>query len=252
MGDALGAVMLIHRCGGRTLGDRGGEKPFGLGHGEKCGHDARAGGLTEHRHPGWITAECRDVVAHPPQCREHVAQTHIGIEPSAAPAHAREVEKPEDPESVVDRHDDHVALGGEAPPAVERLTARPEHERAPVDPHHHRFAVAGLGGRWRPDIQVQTVLVLRSSEVQREGRDRRLRTDRTVAGGTGHLGPGLRGLGCPEAKVSDWRRRVANTLPRRRPPVVDATDRAVDGFSHGVVDVHAARAVLSGLARVYR
>ena len=47
VGHPLGAALLVHRGGGRTLGDRIGEQPLGRRDGQHGRHDPGAGGFTE-------------------------------------------------------------------------------------------------------------------------------------------------------------------------------------------------------------
>ncbi len=190
---------LVDRGGRRALGDRAGEQAGGRWHGQQCGHDTGARGLAEHGHPVGVAAEAGDVVANPPQCREHVAQGDVAVE--LFPERG-EVDEAERAEPVVDGDDDDVGGGGQHGTVVERLAARAEDVGPAVQPHHHRPGVARRGPRRRPDVEEQAVLVGAGAQTHRD-RAARLRADRPEAGGVEDLGPRLRRLRRAPAQVTD-------------------------------------------------
>ena len=61
--------------------------------------------------PVGIPTERRDVVTHPVQGSERVAQADVGVETPAGSVERRQVEEAEHAESVIERHDDGVAAG---------------------------------------------------------------------------------------------------------------------------------------------
>ena len=205
---------------------------------EQGGHQAGAGGLAEERHPRRVPAEGGDVVLHPLQGGQHVAQSDVRVERARGPVEDGEVEEAEGAQPIVHRHDHHVAAVGQSVAVVERLAARPEHVRPAVQPDHHRF---GLGTGRRPDVQRQAVLVLAGAEVEGNAGQRGLRTGETELGGVGRLGPPLGRLRCPEPQVPDRRRRVPDALEHVDPATVDAADRAVTGVDNRLVTRHEGR-----------
>ena len=97
---------------GRAHGPRLVEQPLRGGSRQKR-HDGRAAGrLAEDRDVARVAAERGDVVAHP------LERGHLVEQPRVAAALGRvdpaEVQEAEGPESVVDRHDHHVAVLDEA------------------------------------------------------------------------------------------------------------------------------------------
>ena len=118
-----------------ALRDRAAEQAVGGRAGQQRQHRRRTGGLAEHRHAARVAAERGDVVTHPLQCGDLVAQREVVVE---AVAEAGQFQAAEHPDAVGDVDDDHVAVGGQPRAVVELELAGAEHERAAGDPHHHR------------------------------------------------------------------------------------------------------------------
>ncbi len=124
----------------------------------ELGADAHAaGGLAEDRDLGRIAAEGADVALHPCESRDLIAQTVVAR--AAVAALGREGfggEETEGTETVVERHDNHIARPREGCTVVERGVAPPLHEPAPVDEDHHGVGRAsGMG----PHVEGQAALV---------------------------------------------------------------------------------------------
>ena len=185
-----------------------------------------------------ISAERGDVVAHPAQCRQHVSQPEIGVEPATRGVEFGQVEESERAEPIVHGDDDRFAAAGQHSTVVQRLARRAEDVGAAVHPHHHRLAVTGRGIRRRPDIEGETVLALRCAQVDRNPGVDGLRADVAEACRIGDVGPAFGRFGCPPPQVADRRRGVPHAFPCRHVPVVVAADRPVAGFYQGVVDRH--------------
>ncbi len=175
----MGPADVVNRRGRRTLRDRGGEQTLGRRAGEQRGDDARARRFAEQGDTVGVSAERGDVVAHPAQRREHIAQTEIGVETASAGVELGQVEESERADPVVHGDDDRVAVCGQHSTVVQRLARRAEDVGPAVHPDHHRLAVTGRGVRRRPDVERQTVLTLRCAEIDRDSRVDGLRADRS-------------------------------------------------------------------------
>jgi hypothetical protein len=94
--------------------------------------------LAEDRNVAGITAERRDVSLDPPQSRNLVHQSEIGLgfrRPFTAERWVSEEPKPTEP--VVDRYH-HDALSGEAGALIKSSRCGSIHQTATVNPEHHR------------------------------------------------------------------------------------------------------------------
>ena len=145
------------------------EQASGGGHPHHRRDLRAAARLAEHHDAGGITAERRDVVAHPLQREDQVELPRIATvwKPSVEP---RQIQIPERVEPVVHRHDHDIAARRQRMPIVLRIGDAAVRIRATVDIDHHRLlrAQVGLGG---PDVEEQAILGLRTVSA-------RLRTDR--------------------------------------------------------------------------
>ena len=181
--------------------------------------DAEATGrFPEDRHVVRVPAERRDVVPHPGQGSQLVAEAPVPHRAVWA-RQAAVTEEPEGSQPVVERHDHDVTPAHEASTPVEEDRAAARREPASVDPHHDRAAGGGrrlVGQRGGPHVQRQAVLAL---WLRRRG-VRRARD----------AGDGPR-LGRDGAE----RRCVANPVPRigrlRRAPAQFADGRSGVGNS---------------------
>ena len=77
LGSDLGCA---HHPGCRTLRDRLGKKAFRVRHGQQGGNRMRSGTFTEDRHIVRITTEGGNVLTHPPQGRDQIAQEEIALD----------------------------------------------------------------------------------------------------------------------------------------------------------------------------
>ena len=184
----------------RALRDRAAEQAVGGRAGQQRQHRCRTRRFAEHRHPVGITAERGDVVAHPAQRRELVAQAQVVVEPVAEVA---ELESAEHAEPIGDVDDDDVAVGGQPGAVVELQLTRAVDERAAGNPHHHRQR-AGRVGRPHRD----------ASDTPRRGSSgRRVHRRRTT-------GPAA------AAARARWRRARPSTAAAARAPGTVAPPRA--------------------------
>ena len=122
MGNPLSTVAVVNRRGWRTLGDRGAEKTLGAGIASNVvtiPAPADSPNTVTRR----IAAERGDIVTHPAQGGQNVAQTDIGIEPASA-RQLGQIQKAEHPDPIVHRNDDDVARPQPAA-VVEGLAAAP-------------------------------------------------------------------------------------------------------------------------------
>ena len=168
-------------------------------------HHAAPGRLAEDRDPIRVAAEHADVLVHPLECGDRVAQAAV-----RRPAHRPGIEEPERAEPVVARDDDDVLFDTEAPAVVDRLRRRPGRERAAREPHEHR-ALLGTSARVGEHVQCEAAgLVGRPPE--RAGHETverpadRLGRGRCVGGREPGAVPRRDALGCLETR----RARVRN------------------------------------------
>ena len=101
---------------GGALRDRSGKEAVGGRAGQQRQYRSGTGGFAENRYPARIAAECRDVVAHPGQRGDLVAQAQIVVE---AVAEVAELETAENPDPIGDIDDDDIAVGGQPRSVVE-------------------------------------------------------------------------------------------------------------------------------------
>ena len=202
LGDLRGGVAGVHVVRRATLGDRLREVLPGGGHAEQGGHAHAARRLAEDRHVRRVAPETLDVLVHPGEGRDLVAQAGIAHRTLEVGAEVGEVEEAEGAEAVVDRHHHRVAAARQRDAVVEGLCRGADHEAAAVDPHQHR-AAAGVGGRGE-DVERETVLV-ELADLHAGQRDREGSLGRAEAEGLrlAHAAPGLGGLGRTEAQLAD-------------------------------------------------
>ena len=171
--------------------------------------------LPEERHVGRVSAEPGDVLLDPLESGDQVEE---GVVPGGVMrgfgCELRMRQEPEDPESVLDRDDDHP-VPRQALAVERRLDATGAQSRAAgvaaaVDPHHHGLLRRGRPLR-RPDVEEETVFL---------ALDRRvpvpvsivLRAGGSVLSGVAHTGPGVDGHGWFPPQVADGRRGEGNPL----------------------------------------
>ena len=120
---------------GAGVGDRLVIEAVGRRRGDETVHRSTAGGFAEDRHVARIAAVVADVLTHPFE-RQNLIADAVGGRAVIVVAMVGEVEKAGESQPVVDGHDNHVSLGGERRAVV--VVARPGAERATMDPEEHR------------------------------------------------------------------------------------------------------------------
>lgn len=181
---ARGVFARLEETAGHT--DRAVEATTAEGRGEQREHRSATCRLAGDGDPARITAERRDVLPHPVEREQQVAQPEVR-------GYAVQRGEPVHAEPVAGRHgDDSVA--GEGAAVVPRTGRAAREEAAAVDPHQHGAGLTVHGG---DDTQVQYVVA----------RHRRLRN-----GGRGEQRHALRGGAVPGGverlcEPAAWHRR---------------------------------------------
>ena len=231
---------VVHRRGRRALRDRAAEQAGRGRGGEQCSDDPAAGRFAEQCHLLRVAAERRDVLLHPLQGPQHVAESEVGVEPPVTRVEPAQFQEAERTHPVVQGDDDRAAAvpgvrgtGHQRPGVIQRLTPRAEDVGAAVHPHQDRQPGAGHTARWSPYVEEQAVLRCPGAGTHRY-RALGLRAHRAVTGCVGHLGPRLGPHRRPPAKLTRRRGRIADPLPSAHAPVVDAPDRSGVGVDDGV------------------
>ncbi len=143
----------------RALRDRLVKQPSRRRRGHQVHHAEPARRFTRDRYVRRIAAERGDIALHPAQRLDLIEQAIVaGDLPGRLRAQLGMREIAEDPETIIDRYDDHTALG-ELGAVVHRLAARTGRERAAMNPDHHRCVADAL---LRPDIEEQAVFAQRA------------------------------------------------------------------------------------------
>ena len=221
VGGGLGLGAGVEELARAALDERAVEQPRRARRREQRAGVARAGRLAEHQHGVRVSAERRDVVADPAQRGELIERAVVADR--AVGAGQRGVGQPAElAEPVVERHHDRVAGLGEAPAVVQRIDRGADGVAAAVDPHQHR--ARRRGGRRRPQVQVQAVLVADERAVLVE-----LRARRAERGGVELAAGAGRGRGCAQAQVADRRCGVGDVLERPGRASARAADHAAGG-----------------------
>ena len=197
--DVVRRAALQHRAPEQTLGARHAQQVAD-------GHGAR--GLAEHGDAVGVAAEGADVVPHPGERGDLVAQAEVGGVVAVA-----EVEEPVGARPPVDRHAHHT-VAGEAAAVV--APAGGEAEGAARTPHHHRKAARSRVGR--PDVQVEAVVAGNGGVEEHAAGvvavELRLRWLGTENGGVTYTAPRLDRLRRSEPVGADGRRGVRDAQKR--------------------------------------
>ncbi len=209
----------VHGLRRRALRDRAGEEALRRGNREKGGHRIAARGLAEDRDVVRVAAEPGDVLAHPGERCDLVAEAEVGLERALRRGELGEVEIAEGAEPVVEVHEDDLALAHQGLAEVRDLARRPRRVRAAVDEDHHGPSGAGLA---RGD-HVQGEAVLRHRDSRETGD---LMGDGTEGRGIPNAVPGLHRLRRPQTQVAGGRRRIGNRAPVVQAVELDAADAA--------------------------
>src|SRR5262249_10225167 len=148
-----------------ALADRPVEKTLA----ERTGHEEidapRAGRFTEDRDVPRIAPELGDVLLYPLERGDLVQQPIVArrsVRRFLGQLWMREEAK--GAEAIVDRHQ-HDTLHGKRSAVGRRHSRRPYGQRASVYPDHDGSPLAG-GFRRSPDVQVQTIFMWRSGQLQ--------------------------------------------------------------------------------------
>ena len=168
------------------------------------GHLGAATGFAEDRHVRRITAERRDVVAHPLERRYEVEHPRVPRRREFGPRNLREVQIPEDAQSVIQRHDDNIAASRQRRTIVDRPRTGAETVSAAVHPDHHR--PPRTRSAWRPDVEIQAILRQRRLLRPAVRTSGKLWTRRAVLERRSHAGPLRYRRRRPKAQLTDrWR-----------------------------------------------
>lgn len=117
------------------------EQPLGARHRHERRDRSPARRFTEQGDVVGIAAEVRDAVAHPFERSNLVSQTEIRLIRIADGGERRQVQKPQRPQTVIERDHHDVACLAQHTSVVDLLTRVADHIGATVDPHHHRALV---------------------------------------------------------------------------------------------------------------
>ena len=131
-----------------------------------------AAGLSEQRHILRIPAEFFYIVMNPPQSRHKVSQPCVTGIPVFFPVR-REIQKTEDIQPVVYRHNNDISLYCHIGTVIGRLlNGGTRRITASVQPYHNRF-FSGFFQSRRPHIQILAVFILRPVTVRDQQLSRR-------------------------------------------------------------------------------
>ena len=218
-----GALARVRRGGRRALGDRPVEQAAGSGYRHQRRHRDAARRLAEDRHVAGVAAERGDVVAHPLQRRNLVAEAEVRVERPLGGGIAGDVGEAERAEPVVERDVDDVAGADERVPGVPRHGRGSDAERTAVDPHQHGPRRAGR--RRRDHVGRQAVFAHRGAAARAEQVEPAtlLRRHRAERGRVAHSRPRLRWPGRPEPPLPRRRRRVRDAAPHAQVTVPAGT-----------------------------
>ncbi len=197
----------------RALGDRAREQAVGDRGGQQRQHRRRTRRLPEHGHPVGIATERGDVVPHPIQRGDLIAQAQVVVESLTEVA---EFETPEHADPVGDVDDDDVAVGGQPGAVVQLQLSGAVDEGAARNPHHHRQRTAGVR---RPHRDCQAGLVTDLGVVAPAPDERSaLRRKRSVLDGVTHPRPRLKRGRREEAAFADRLLGIGDAPPHPHAP----------------------------------
>jgi hypothetical protein len=214
----VGGVVLGRDVIGRTaLQDCTMEEPLRAGRAEERAHAHGARRLAEDRHVLGVAPERLDVVAHPFECGDLVAQPDVRRSHLVVGTELAKVQESECAEAVVEGDHDDVSAPRKVRPVVEGCGTGSHHESAAVNPDHDRPAtVVRLR---RPYVEIEAVLALsaqgradQTAIEQGEWRDhgRRLGRGGAELEGAAHSLPRLGWLRRAQAELADGRLRIRN------------------------------------------
>ena len=143
----------VDRARRGALRDGPGEQPLGRRRGEQGDDGVPACRLPEHGHVAGVAAELGDVVLHPAQHGDLVAQSEVALDRALRGRVPREVEVAERPQPVVEAHVDGAVRQHEALALARELLRGALGVAAAVDEHHHGQRTGDLGRHLHVDGQ---------------------------------------------------------------------------------------------------
>ena len=230
------------------------EQAFGRGRRKERRRLRAAAGLAEDHHARRVAAERRDVVAHPPERRDHVHHAaHAGVLERLRCTGRDQMRVAEAREPVVHGDDDHVAEERQLAAVVHRAVGGAGRPAAAVKRHQHG-APAVVPDARRPDVERQAVFAhAADADVAIPGDElrvvgavarRRLRGDRAVAHRVACAHPGRRLARRHEAVGAGRVGAVRNPAEHLDAGVRHAAHHAVGGL-----DIEEERAIEPGARR---
>ena len=244
-----GNIFRPHQTRRRALRNRPGEQPFGVGHRQQRGGDARARALAKDGDIARVAAELRDVVTHPLQSQHQIAQIQVAVDGHIPRRQRRQVQTSQRTQPVVHRYV-HAAAAGQRGTVVEWGGRAAQEVPAAVDENHDRQRFGGCGFRC-DDVEGEAVLAhgLVAADAE-QGVTTQLRRAVGEPMAVPHTRPGLGRLGRPEPQRSQRRARVRDGSPAVDPVAGETLDDAAgDAGAHGAL-VH--NPTVTDMARITR
>ena len=170
LGDLVGPVLGDQVLRGAALADRAVEELAGARRTEKCADAHGACRLTEDRHLAGIAPEAVDVVAHPLESGDLIAQAGIAGATELLAADPAQMHVAQRAQTVVDRDHHDVAAARQVLPFVDGSGTRPDQKASAMDPHQDRTPRIVETGR--PDIEGEAVLGLPGAAGVQEAEQR--------------------------------------------------------------------------------
>ena len=168
------------------------EQPGGRGRAEQRADAHAAGRLAEDGDVRRVAAEAGDVVAHPPQRLDLVADP-VAARTGEGGLQVAQVQEAEGAEPVVERHHHDVVEPRQVGAVVPGHVPGTGHERSAVDPHHDRTGSIVDGGRVDVDDQAVLVAAVPLGAEHRLQRRRILVGHRSEGGGVPNAHPAFDG-----------------------------------------------------------
>ena len=236
LGDLVGLVLGEHVLRGAALADRAVEELAGARRTEKCADAHGACRLTEDRHLAGIAPEAVDVVAHPLESGDLIAQAGVAGVTELLAADPAQMHVAQRAQAVVDRDHHDVAAARQVLPFVDGGGTRADQKATAVDPHQDRTPRT-VEAR-RPDIEGEAVLGLPGTAGVQEAEQRYARLDGNGAGArrVPRPLPRLRRLRRPEAAGARGRARKGNPPEAANSTDFGSANSAVAGVDLGVQD----------------
>ena len=230
---AVGEFARVDGVRGRALRDRAREQPASGRCCHEGGDGVASGRLAEDRDVSRVASECGDVVAHPLEGGDLVAQAEVVLDGALRRRILAEMEPSERPEAVVETDVDDSSAAHEALALAGKVLRRSRAVAAAVNEHHDRQGEAAFGGSEHVDGEAVLAggdLWARTAKLTVV----ELRRDLAVPAGVADTRP-----------RDDLRRTAEPKLPHRRSRVVDpppgqrrsVADPAHDAAAHPNVQI---------------